>query len=43
MHRRIAEGLTKREVIRCLKRFVAREIYRLLPAPSVGEGSQSAA
>jgi transposase len=43
MHRRIAEGLTKREVIRCLKRFVAREIYRLLPAHSVGEGSQSAA
>ena len=27
MQRRLAEGLTKREVIRCLKRFVAREIY----------------
>jgi transposase len=27
MKRRSAEGLTKREIIRCLKRFVAREIY----------------
>lgn len=27
MQRRLAEGLTKREIIRCLKRFVAREIY----------------
>lgn len=35
MQRRIAEGLSKREVIRCLKRFVAREVYRLLPEPAV--------
>ncbi len=27
MQRRTAEGLTKREAIRCLKRYVAREIY----------------
>ncbi|KQP62616.1 hypothetical protein ASF41_08450 [Methylobacterium sp. Leaf111] len=27
MQRRLAEGLTQREIIRCLKRFVAREIY----------------
>lgn len=27
MQRRSAEGLTKREIIRCLKRFVAREIF----------------
>ena len=27
MKRRLTEGLTKREIIRCLKRFVAREIY----------------
>ncbi len=27
MRRRIAEGLSKREVIRCLKRYVAREVY----------------
>ncbi|HET9986239.1 MAG TPA: IS110 family transposase [Longimicrobiales bacterium] len=29
--RRTAEGLTKKEIIRCLKRYVAREVYRLLP------------
>jgi transposase len=28
--RRTAEGLSKKDIIRCLKRFVAREIYRLL-------------
>ena len=27
LERRIAEGHTKRDAIRCLKRFVAREIY----------------
>jgi transposase len=32
--RRAAEGLSKREIIRCLKRYLAREIYRLLPPPS---------
>ena len=26
--RRSAEGRSKREIIRCLKRFLAREIYR---------------
>jgi transposase len=29
--RRTAEGLTKKEIIRCLKRYVAREVFRLLP------------
>ncbi|PSK80112.1 transposase [Murinocardiopsis flavida] len=29
--RRTAEGMAKKDVIRCLKRFVAREIYRHLP------------
>ena len=28
--RRTAEGKSKREVIRCLKRYVAREVYRVL-------------
>ena len=28
--RRTAEGLGKKEIIRCLKRYVAREIYREL-------------
>ena len=32
--RRTAEGLSKREIIRCLKRFLVREVYRLLPQPS---------
>ena len=30
--RRTAEGKSKREIVRCLKRFVAREIYRRLTA-----------
>jgi transposase len=30
MARRTEEGKTKREIIRCLKRYVAREIYRVL-------------
>ena len=30
--KRTAEGKTKREIIRCLKRYVAREIYHLLTA-----------
>jgi transposase len=29
--RRQAEGKTKREIIRCLKRYIAREIYNALP------------
>ncbi|MEV6349226.1 IS110 family transposase, partial [Actinoplanes sp. NPDC051851] len=28
--RRTAAGKTPREIIRCLKRYIAREIYRLL-------------
>ena len=32
--RRTLEGLSKREVMRCLKRYVAREIYRALTASS---------
>lgn len=30
--RRTTEGLTKREIIRCLKRYVAREVFKALPA-----------
>jgi transposase len=29
--RRTAEGRTKKEIIRCLKRYVAREVFHLLP------------
>lgn len=32
MERRLAEGRTKPEIIRCLKRYAAREIYRTLRA-----------
>lgn len=31
VERRAAEGLSKREIIRCLKRYIAREIYANLP------------
>lgn len=35
MARRTAEGKTKAEVMRCLKRYLAREIYGLLPRPEM--------
>ena len=35
VQRRTAEGLSKREILSCLKRYIAREIYSLLlPTPS---------
>ncbi len=32
--RRTSEGRTKKEIIRCLKRYVAREVFHLLPRPA---------
>ncbi len=32
--RRRAEGKTRREIVHCLERHIAREIYRLLTNPS---------
>jgi transposase len=32
--RRTTEGLSKREIIRCLKRYVAREVFAALQAPT---------
>jgi len=32
VERRTAEGLSKKEIMRCLKRYVAREVYRCLRA-----------
>ena len=32
VERRSAEGLSKREIMRCLKRYVAREVYKVLTA-----------
>jgi transposase len=29
--RRTAEGLSKREILRCLKRYIAREVFQVLP------------
>jgi transposase len=34
LERRTNEGLSKREIIRCLKRYIAREIYAALPRPA---------
>ncbi len=44
--RRTAEGKSKREIMRCLKRYIAREIYRLLApiaaaSPPTAPGSQA--
>ncbi|MEO3791628.1 IS110 family transposase, partial [Nonomuraea sp. B10E15] len=30
MERRTQDGLSKKEVIRCLKRYIARELYRVI-------------
>ncbi len=42
VQRRRAEGLSDREITRCLKRYVARDIYRALtrPAPLAPRGKQ---
>lgn len=40
--RRTAEGLSKREIIRCLKRYIAREVFAALPRPAP-EASAAAA
>ena len=34
--RRTKEGLTKEEAVRCLKRYVAREVFSLLPHEKLG-------
>ena len=39
--RRTLEGLSKREIMRCLKRYVAREIYRVLTAHRVLDKHES--
>jgi transposase len=31
--RRTTEGLSKKEIIRCLKRYIARELYKILTRP----------
>jgi transposase len=34
VERRTKEGKTKKEIIRCLKRYIAREVYRILASVS---------
>jgi transposase len=34
VERRSAEGLSKKEIIRCLKRYLAREVYPHLRTPA---------
>jgi hypothetical protein len=29
------EGKTKKEAFRCLKRYISREVYNLLPRPQI--------
>jgi transposase len=44
LERRTKQGMSKREIIRCLKRYVAREIYRQIqPASALAAASSSAA
>jgi hypothetical protein len=40
--RRTAEGKSKREVLRCLKRYVAREVYRVLVSPAAAPSPMKA-
>ena len=41
LDRRTAEGKTRREAIRCLKRYIAREIYYLITTPTPPSSMQS--
>ncbi len=43
VERRTSEGLSKREIIRCLKRYIAREVYLALPRVAVAEAVLDAA
>jgi hypothetical protein len=38
--RRTADGLSKKEIIRCLKRYIARELYKILTHPKPGRHRQ---
>jgi transposase len=43
VQRRTAEGLSKREIIRCLKRYIAGEVFAALPRPRDAESALQAA
>jgi transposase len=40
VRRRTAEGLSKREIIRCLKRYLARTVYRIITAAAAPNARQ---
>jgi transposase len=40
VERRTAEGLSKKEIIRCLKRYLVRELYQLLPAATTAASNE---
>jgi transposase len=42
LERRTAQGLTRREAIRCLKRYIAREIYQLIHQNNTAQTPQTA-
>lgn len=33
LERRTTEGMPKRDIIRCLKRYIAREVYQIITEP----------
>jgi hypothetical protein len=39
VERRTAQGLSKKDIIRCLKRYLIREVYQLLPPTAASDGS----
>ena len=43
VERRTTEGLSKKEIIRCLKRLIAREIYHVLRPETITESAHQAA
>ena len=43
MAKRTADGKTTKEIVRCLKRYVAREVYKTLIRPARAAASLSVA
>jgi transposase len=41
--KRTADGLSKKDIIRCLKRYLVREVYRVLPSPSMSNSESGTA
>jgi hypothetical protein len=41
VERRTKEGLSKKDIIRCLKRYIAREVYRAIRADLAKLSSQT--